>query len=371
MSAQAQQAPPVVASERAGSRWLHAAPSEEDVRQWFETQRLHPGMEHAPYVSGLVLIGAKEKVNSTRVRNDGATFVQEVEQAVFVPYVKVDTRIAYFRDYVRLLNARQVNADNEPGDMPIPHEFGDFYGVIRPVPQRVVEDESSAYFNAHLPVGFTVYPVRHAEGQKIGLYLIATFEAGIFRRREGQPDQIVARGQGSKQTLMRKVYPEDNAVMKAETGAIGRALGVLGMLVVGTGVATAEDVQEAIATPPGSVPGGTSAILPPLQTSDVTTPEMIAEVAALAPPPAEAMDALGGEDMGSILNLPDDDAALRQLALDLRHEMEPKFPEAWAAYTAWWSERGFAPLDELTGPSLRGVVIKLQRDLDNCRQASA
>ncbi len=358
MPTQAPEAPPLVESERAGSRWLHAQPSEADVRAWFETQRLHPGMEHGPYVSGLVLIGAKEKVNVTKKRvSDGLPFVTEVEQAVFVPYVKVDTRIAYFRDYVRLLNA----VDGEP------REYGDYYGVIRPVAQVVIQAEDSAYYNGNLPAGFTVHPVRVGENTVIR-YLIATYEAAIFRRGEqGQPDRLVARGQGSKQTgTKRGNYAEDNAVMKAETGAIGRALGVLGMLVVGTGVATAEDVQESLAATPGAA-AGVSATLPPIQVSDVTTPAMIAEV---TPPPAEPVDALGGEDFGPALTLPDDNGELRQLALDLRQEMEAKFPDAWALYVAWWTERGYAPLDELEGPALRGVVIKLQRDLDACKQPS-
>jgi hypothetical protein len=37
-------------------------------------------------------------------------------------------------------------------------------------------------------------------------------------------------------------------MMKAETGAVGRALGMAGMLVIpGSGIATAEDMQEAMA----------------------------------------------------------------------------------------------------------------------------
>ncbi len=371
-----QEAPPLVAAERAGSRWLHAAPSEQDVREWFETQRLHPGMTHDPYVSGLVLIGAKEKVNVTRRKHDGQTYVQEVEQAVFVPYVKVDTRIAYFRDYVRLLNAKQVNADNEPGDMPIPQEFGDFYGVIRPVVQVRIADEGSPYFNDNLPDGFTAYPVRVSDS-KVSRYLVATFEAAIFRRRDGQPDQLVARGQGSKQvaTIQRNNYPDDNAMMKAETGAIGRALGVLGMLVVGTGVATAEDVQEATSAPSSLPPAATSALPPSAQTSDVTTDAMIAEVAALAPPPGERIDAIDPDQMGPIgpalEPLPDADADLRGMALTFRKEMESKFPNAWRDYTGWWAERGFPQLDELEGPALRGAVIKLQRELDACKQAKS
>ncbi len=366
MPPQTQEPPRVVPAQRAGSRWLHAAPSEQEVREWFETQNLHPGMQHAPYVSGIVLIGAEEKVNVTLRRQSGAQYVEKVEQAVFVPYVKVDTRIAYFRDYVRLLNAVELQV-SEGESLTLPQEFGDYYGVIRPVPQTIIADEGSAYFNANLPAGFAVYPVRESDS-KISRYLVATYEAAIFKRGGGdKPDQVVVRGQGSKQTAMKRNYPDDNAIMKAETGAVGRALGVLGMLVVGTGVATAEDVQEAIAAPTGGASGATTATLPAMARSDVTTEAMIAE---MKPPPMDAPDALGGEELGSALSLPDDNDGLRKLALDLRREMESKFPDAWAAYTTWWNERGFAPLNELEGPSLRGAVIKLQRDLDICTQAT-
>ncbi len=364
-----QAAPPVVESIREGSRWRHAPPSEQDVRDWFATQRLHPGMEHDPYVSGLVLIGAKEKVNVTRLKQDGSTYVQEVEQAVFVPYVKVDTRIAYFRDYVRLLNAADMNADNEQDDvLLIPQEFGDYYGVIRPVPQNPITDEASAYFNGNLPEGFSTYAVRNSE-QNISRYLVATFEAAIFRRQSGLPDQLVLRGQGSKQTAMKRQYADDNAVMKAETGAIGRALGVLGMLVIGTGVATAEDVQEALSQPSGASTGSTgpAAVLgPPAVVSDVTTAEMIAEV---TPPPHVPVDALGGDEMGPALVVPGDDEGLRKLALELRATMEANFPRAWDVYVEWWTGRGFGKLEELEGPALKGAVVKLQRDLDECSRS--
>lgn len=356
------QAPVPVESVRAGSRWLHAMPSEQDVRDWFDTQRLHPGMDHAPYVSGLVLIGAKEKVNTTRMKHDGNTYVQEMEQAVFVPYVKVDTRIAYFRDYVRLLNGVEIKDPETEKVIVVPQEFGDYYGVIRPVAQRQILDESSAYFNGNLPAGYGVYAVRN-NAENISRYLVATFEAVIFRRQSGAEDQLVLRGQGSKQIAMKRNFADDNAVMKAETGAIGRALGVCGMLVIGTGVATAEDMQEALSQPSGASTGATgaqAAVLPPV-TSDVTTEAMIAEV---TPPPTEAVDAIGPEEMRGALEMPDDDEERRALAVRLRQQMQGRFPNTWDEYTRWWAERGHPTLDELEGPALKGVLLKLERMLD-------
>lgn len=350
---------------RMGSRWLHLHPSEEQVRDWFSSQRLHTGMTHDPYLGGIVVIGATEKVKATRLRADGATFVQEVEQAVFVPYVKVDTRIAYFRDYVRVLNS--VVVESEELEELMPREFGAYYGVIRPVPQIRITDEASPYYNGNLPDGFSIYPVR-ANENNVSRFLVATFEVVIYKRgAEGKPDTMVLRGQGSKQTAQKRQYPDDNAIMKAETGAIGRALGVAGMLVVGTGVATAEDVQEAISTPSGASTGASAAQLPSdVPQSDVTTEEMIAAVTI---PADQRSDAIGGDELGGALQLPDDDGELRKMAGELNAELKAHYPVAWGQYIEWWGGRGFGRIEDLSGPALKGAVIKLQRDLDERKQA--
>jgi hypothetical protein len=61
------------------------------------------------------------------------------------------------------------------------------------------------------------------------------------------------------------------------------------------------------------------------------------------------------------------DESLREQALELQQEMEADFPEAWGVFRAWWKERGFGPLSTLSGPSLQGAVIKLERDLDGAK----
>jgi hypothetical protein len=334
-----------VPATRQGSRWLHEPPTEDEIKEWFEAQPLHPGMSPGPYMGGIVLIGATEKVKMTRRKQNGDPYLAEVEQAVFVPYVKVDTRIAYFRDYVRVLNDGK--------------EDGDFYGVIEAVPQKRVDDRSSPYYNENLPDGFGVYPVRNSN-DSVNRYLVCTMRVAIYKRPSGDDrvqrsrasDTLILQGVGSKQTTQARNYADDNAVMKAETGAIGRALGVAGILVVGTGVATAEDVQEAQAGPVGAA-GATAegAVLPTAETAAAavdgpSVPEGPGDGAAL-PETAE-----------------ESDESLRERALALRAEMEKDYPAAWAAYTAWWNERGFGQLGELGGPSLKGAVIKLERDLD-------
>src|SRR5438552_1245845 len=98
--------PAPMPAEQHGSRWLHAEPTEEQVKDWFNSQKLHTDMMHEPYYGGIVLIGAKEKYNRTYQNASGAWFVREEERAVFVPYVKVDTRVAYFWTLVQIMNIR-------------------------------------------------------------------------------------------------------------------------------------------------------------------------------------------------------------------------------------------------------------------------
>lgn len=340
-----------MAATRHGSRWLHEQPSEEDVREWFTKQTLHDGMEHSPYLGGIVLIGATEKVKQTFQKANGEMYVKDTEQAVFVPYVKVDTRIAYFWDYVRHLNG---------GDI-----LGQFVGVIEPVPQRRWVDPGSGYFNAHLPEGFGVLPIKNSN-DTVSRFLVAQYRVAIYERQSyasrirGEKPMPILSGIGTKQTGMARNWADDNAVMKAETGAIGRALGVAGILVVGTGVATAEDMQEAQAGPAGpAASAGEGATLPEGDPAAPIGPDVPGEDAA-------------AQDPGSAVpQTPQEvDEALRERATALKSELESDFPEAWAAYLEWWRGRfGDAGLTTLTGPALNGAVVKLERDLDAAKQA--
>src|SRR5437867_884139 len=91
-----------VAAQQEGSRWLYSKPDGEQVASWFQTQTIDERLSHEEYLSGVVLIPATEKIKETRRRTtDGAYFQVELEIPTFTPYVKVDTRIAYFWDLVR------------------------------------------------------------------------------------------------------------------------------------------------------------------------------------------------------------------------------------------------------------------------------
>lgn len=325
-----------------GARWLHRHPTEDQVRAWFAKQPLHDEMPHDRYVSGVVLIGANEKSKVTKQKQNGDLYVTEQEYATFTPYMKVDTRIAYWWDLVRLMNER---ADDDK-----------YIGIIEPVPQRVIDSERSPYFNAHLPEGYSIHAIKNSD-ESVARFIVATWQALIYeresyaRRINGSSDLPVLSGRGSKQVGMARKWADENSMMKAETGAIGRALGVAGILVVGTGVATAEDVQEARAAE------GT----PVTATEGVPDPEVVDHA---APAAQGAGSGPGGPAVDQETTPEQADDELRDKALGLQKEMEAVHPEVWEAYKEWWRGRGFGTISELNGPALRGAVIKLERDLD-------
>jgi hypothetical protein len=163
-----QQGPQVVAAERDGSRWIYSKPPQDDVVAWFREQHLHADMEHDPYLGGIVLIPATEKVKETRRMPNGMLTPFEYERIVYTPYVKVDTRIAYFWDFVRALNGGKL--------------LGEFVGVIEPVEQKIITDEKSPYFNAHLPQGFSVYVVRN-KNDTVSRYIVSTMRVAVYERQ--------------------------------------------------------------------------------------------------------------------------------------------------------------------------------------------
>jgi hypothetical protein len=351
-------------SVRAGSRWLYAEPTSDQVKEWFEHQPLHSDMPHSPYLGGIVLIAQEEKVKVTRKNASDQMFIEEEERATFTPYVKVDTRIAYFWDYVDVLN-EQDGPDS-------------YFGLIEPVPQTQISDPNSAFFNAYLPEGFGWYAVKQGN-DSIRRFIVATFECAIYERQSyvdrlnGKPAVPILKGRGTKQVQAnykgRDAWADDSALMKAETGAIGRALGVAGILVVGTGVATAEDVQEAVSTTQGAPGGGTSAgpALPPVVDRE-GQPVDEAAIKAEAPPRRRRrpLRAQAGQEAEPT------DEELRERATALRAELEQASPEAWAAYVHWYTEeRQFPALDQLTGSALKGAVVKLERSLDEARGGGA
>lgn len=341
----------------AGSRWLYAEPTADQVKEWFEKQTLHPGMTHAPYLGGIVVLAQEEDIKETVKNANDQTFVRESKRAAFTPYVKIDTRIRYFRDYVTMLN--RGNRD-------------EVVGVIEPAEVPRVKDPSSPFYNEHLPDGFTTYAVKNAN-DSVKRFVVATFQVAIYERQSyvemlsGKPAMPILQGRGSKQvpTNYRNGWADDASLMKAETGAIGRALGVAGILTVGTGVASAEDMQEALSGGGGSAAAGELAgpELPPVVTREGTP--VSAPEAAGAAPPAEDVSEPEPDDPAA------EDERLRARAVELRDQLQKTDAAAWDQYVSWYNEeRRFAPLDQLTGSALKGAVVKLERMLDMATQGA-
>jgi hypothetical protein len=104
---------------REGSRWINERPTSQEVAEWFRSVPLHDGMDHEKYVGGITLIQGVEKADEI-VGYDGdgrPVIVEDVRNVTFTPYMKVETRVAYFHDYVDRLGADDRYA--EVGTVPI------------------------------------------------------------------------------------------------------------------------------------------------------------------------------------------------------------------------------------------------------------
>ena len=306
------QLPPVPDEpQQEGSRWRWHKPSSEAVAHWFTSVPLDEGMRHEDYVGGVVIIPQTEKVKHQL--QDG---MHERYEQVFTPYVQIGTRVGYSR---RLAEHRGLRLRIAPEVVP---------RTLNP---------GSPYFNGNFPDGLWWHVIVGDIGAT--RYLCATYSVQMFepqeyaRRLRGELAMPVLEGSGTKQVAG---GADPNGLMRAQTGAIGRALGVAGILVIGTGIATAEDMQEYIAAPTATPD---QALLPP------------SEIAPGAPP-AEAEDS---------------DEALTQLrarAVALQARMQEETPLAERAFMAWWQERriheGWESLGDVPLEALRGVVTRME-----------
>lgn len=298
----------VVEPQQEGARWRHAKPTSDEVAKWFQEVPLDDGMDHAKYVSGVVVINASEKVRKTKPDGDGTV---EVWEETWTPYVRVDTRVAYFH---QLAAKRDCIVEIE----------------AEPVP-RV---EQAAFDNRHMAKGFWWHVMGESQGAQ--RFLCCTMRVALYQReiwlasdkqlaKLGKRRVPILQGIGTKQVADRPDYKgnrDTNALAKAETGAIGRALGVAGILVVGTGIATAEDMQELLREPAEAAP----VALPAIGSGEETEEQLNERLAAL-------------------------EAQLRP------HK------EAWQQFSAWWAERakagGWKLVREAPIEARRGVATKM------------
>lgn len=306
-----------IEAKQEGSRWLYAQPHPSDVAHWFsENARLHDGLDPADYIGGLQLLSQSEKVEETR-DVDGSQLVVEVERLVYTPYVRIDARIRYFWDLCELRG---------------------WLGEITPAP--IPRRNEGGVYNENLGAGFFRYPVkRKISGREedvhfIGCSMIARAYDPDGSFRSGGKGKLVMEGPPATKVvpmLFKSGYEDPSAPMKAETGAIGRALGLAGMLIVpGAGIATAEDMHEVLRI----------------------------EVAAELPAPKlpESETAVASETAA--------DLVAKAIA-----ELEELNPDALGQIREWMNERGFV-LGEISERDERTVLHKLEQAVKAAQKAA-
>jgi hypothetical protein len=257
---------------REGSRWFNERPSAKAFADWFATVPLHAGLKHQDFISGVTLIHQTEKVDEVVGWNGTDPVIAKRENLVYIPHPQVMARVAYF-EALRTLHQDEWTCSIEPAAI-----AGDPTG---------------------LPPGYFRYAVMQGSGTQA--FFVGCSRRLVIRDREG--DLILDGPAGSKvvPVLKSNGWADPNALMRAESGALGRALGMAGMLVIpGSGVATAEDVQESIAQPvelPGVVvPAGSTAVPPAYTTSGAPdyrdrVEQLVAELATESPAELDMFDA--------------------------------------------------------------------------------
>jgi hypothetical protein len=286
---------------REGSRWYNQRPTAEEVAEWFYTVPLHDGMLAADYVSGITLIPAKEKSDEVvGWDSNGLPQIRERQDLVFIPYVKVDTRVAYFW---RLMEDR------------------DWVGAIEPIIAPNTE-------NLGLPPGFFKYAAADPKGKTVSF--VGCSMRITIADAEGKTVRTPPPGTKIVSTATRWDV-DQNSIMKAETGAIGRALGMAGMLVVpGSGVATAEDMADS------SVAAG----------------------------------AAGEPSLPTTTGEPTTDEELRERATELVEQLGQADPAKLELFQAWARARSLT-LENAQGPVLKGAVKKLEKTVAELDGATA
>lgn len=314
---------------REGNRWVNERPSGEEISKWFtENVPIDERLDAKNYVAGVTLIPTNEKSKEVVGWDAGnSALFQDVWDLVLTPYMRVETRVKYFHDLMAL-----------DGHL----------GVIAPV--ELPEQDP------RLPVGFFPTAISSGpDGNKVVRYVGCTMKVTVYKKGSLKEEKVLLNTRRGEYEMVRrgtilldgtpatKVVPvlsydkpDTYALMKAETGAVGRALAMAGMLVIpGTGLASAEDVLE-------------------IDPRNTPTEEVAAELPDDFEP-VEAVAASASEE------------ELRESAKGIIEELG-EFPPTLAEFKAWAKERGYERLSEVTSPALRGLVRKAENMLSDARK---
>lgn len=342
---------------REGARWINERPTAEEFAEWFKKNvPLDPGLSAENYVGGVVLIPAKETAKLVTGYNQvtGAAMIDERDQLVFVPYGKVETRIAYYWD---LLAAHpdwtgdiEYIVTARPSVEPIATKEQVLHG------EQIIDRETSrvpavAQIVEQLPDGFFLMSV--PVGQSFSHFLCCTIQVTV----RDEVGKLLRKGRGTKMVSLTRssrsgdrVWADENSIMKAETGALGRALGVAGIFVIpGSGVATAEDMLELG------------------QNSDAATQQ--------TPAPQEitpaAVERQPSQVSTSVEEAQDERAKLTERARALLQEANDDFPGVIDEFRAWGAQRKppVRDLNALGDAELKGAVKRLEKLLEAAKSA--
>jgi hypothetical protein len=350
---------------REGARWINRKPSGPEFAAWFKDNvKIDDALDVDDYIGGIVLIPAVETVQEvTGLDGKGEAIIAKRKQLTYTPYPKVETRVQYFWD---LLDSKdEWYGHVEPIDTPRPsaepitvkEQVLDGDRIVDRETQRVPTIVQTV---EQLPPGFFVMsvPVQN----EIAHYLCASYLVEIRERLENDEYRIVRAGRGTKMVPLvtvrtwssgQSIKPDDNSIMKAETGAIGRAIALAGIFnIPGSGVATAEDMFEAL-----NAPGAAAQ-----QDSDASPP-----AGGPAAPTAEPAPQKSKEEEQA-----DEHKALVARARTLLEEGK-NYPGVLDAFRDWGQKRNppIRNLGNLHGAALRGAIKKLEKLVEEGKQRAA
>lgn len=350
---------------REGGRWINERPTSEEFGRWFgENMKLDEKLDAANYVGGIVLIPAVDTKAKyvTGYTAKGRPIIEEGEELSYIPYAKVETRINYFWDLVDTHQDEWVAVVENVSLDRLPIDIGDATQVVeeegkRTETTRPARPDALTALVHQLPEGFSLMSIPIGEGYSH--FLCATIRVSVYRKGEnGEPTGRPLRtGRGTKQVPLlkggygnRQPYADDSSIMKAETGALGRALGFAGIFVIpGSGVATAEDMQEQMV---GGVVPTTQQVEPPAEGN-------------AGPAAPEVAPVRTGAEQAQ-----EDEAKMKARAIDLWRVLQAEHPEKAKEFPAWAQSRGLASLGDARGNVLRGVVRKLEKMTDEADSAA-